>query len=188
MLLKLASHDRSRVILDLYAGTGGVAKAVRRLGFACIEFDIKHGPHFDLTRRVAHDRILGWLKSGVVAAVFLATQCTSWSRARRGPTGSSWAAIRSSQHILGMPNLNADNTQKIKLGNLQMTLTASIIRTCIRLGTPCMLENPVSSMMWRAPPIAHVGLAKSCCSHNFDQCQFGARWRKRTKLLSWHAP
>ena len=186
--LKLAARDRRRVVLDLYAGTGGVALAIRKLGFACIEFDIKHGPHFDLTRKIVHDRILGWIKSGVTSAVFLATQCTSWSRARRGPTGSSWAAIRSNQHILGMPHLNEDNTQKIKLGNKQMNLTASIIRTCIRLGTPCMLENPVSSMMWRAPPIAHLAFAKCCSSHVLDQCQFGARWRKRTKLLAWHAP
>ena len=72
--LRRSSHDRKRVILDLYAGTGGVAVAVRRLGSACIEFDIKHGPHFDLTRKVVHNKILGWLKSGVAAAVFLTTQ------------------------------------------------------------------------------------------------------------------
>ena len=68
-----------------------------------------------------------------------------------------------------------------------MTLTAVIVRTCIRLGIPRMLENPVSSMMWRAPPIAHSHLSSFCSSHIFDQCQFGTRWRnKKTRALTWH--
>ena len=116
----------------------------------------------------------------------LATQCSSWSRARHGPIGSSWGPIRSKQHILGLPNLLPRDLVKVKLGNLQMYKTADIIRCCIKFGVPCMLENPINSMLFQAFPIAKLLKHKSCSSVTFDQCQFGTRWRKRTRLAMWN--
>jgi len=64
--------------------------------------------------------------------------------------------------------------------------TAQIIRTCISLGIPCMFENPSTSLMWKAPPVHRASLSMFCHDFVFDQCQFGTRWRKRTRILAWH--
>ena len=39
------------VFLDLFSGSGGVARAVRAEGFKAVEWDRKFGPDFDLTKR-----------------------------------------------------------------------------------------------------------------------------------------
>ena len=66
-----------------------------------------------------------------------------------------------------------------------MYKTVHIIRTCIKYHVPCMLENPSSSMLWQAHPIMQVLNHDAQKSITCDQCQFGARWRKRTRIASW---
>ena len=115
----------------------------------------------------------------------LETQCSSWSRARRGPPGSGWAAIRDNNHILGLPNLSEADENKVLLGNIHARNTASIIRICLRHHVPCMLENPLTSMLWKYPALLHLQDHSSFESHTLDQCQFGAPWRKATRIGAW---
>ena len=70
----------------------------------------------------------------------------------------------------------------------------AIVR-CIRLvlslsvvfvnNVPCMLENPICSMIWKAIPLMTLCKSSRHLSVTLDQCQFGARWRKRTRVSSW---
>ena len=184
--LRSAKCDRKRVYLELYAGAKVVTAALRKDGCGVIAFEIDDGPEFDLTRACVHRTILGWIRGGCVAAVFLGTQCSSWSRARRGPPGTGWCAIRSNACILGLPGLLDRDRAKIEIGNLQVKYTCHIIRTCVTLSVPCMLENPLTSMMWLHPLL--ISLCRKDCAeaHVFDQCQFGAPWKKATKIVSWH--
>ena len=48
-----------------------------------------------------------------------------------------------------------------------------------------MFENPLTSMMWLHPLL--ISLCRKDCAeaHVFDQCQFGAPWKKATKFVSW---
>ena len=59
-------------MLDLFAGSGGVARAVRRLGFKSKEFDVIHGPEYDLTNPTVVKRIAGSIRKGEVLAVMAA--------------------------------------------------------------------------------------------------------------------
>ena len=95
--LSLNSHYSypSKMFLDLYAGTEGITFAFHRRRFNCISFDIKFGPPQDLTSLTVIKTIRGWISSGCVHGVMLATQCSSWTHARRGPPGSAWGPIRS---------------------------------------------------------------------------------------------
>ena len=67
-----------------------------------------------------------------------------------------------------------------------MYMTAALIRCCIKFGVPCMLENPVNSMLFQAFSIAKLLKHKSCTSVIFDRWRFGIRWRKRTRLVMWN--
>ena len=108
--------------LELYAGAKVVTKKVRQLGSGCIPFGIDDSPAYELelARRCVQKHILGWVRSGVVAGIFFGTQCSSWTRARRGPLGSAWRTIRSNAHIFGLPGLSDKDNVKICNGNLRV--------------------------------------------------------------------
>ena len=179
----------SRVVfLELYAGHGGVSKHLRTRGAAVMEFELDRGAQYDLTRKGVRRLLLGWVRAGVVRGAWLGTICKSWSRARRGPPGSSWGPIRSAKHIYGLPDLSASDRSKILIGNATMRQSAEFIHACVHAHIPVILENPVASMLWLAPPIRSQLGATSCQTISVDQCQFGARWRKRTRLAAWHCP
>ena len=183
--MKSSSKSRRQVFLDLYSGAGGISKKLKHDGFGVLEFEINRGEEFDLTRPCVRRLILSWLRSGIVRGVWLATICKSWSRARRGPPGSNWQRIRNNEHIYGLPGLPENCRHTLKIGNATMRQTAEVIKTCIQFRVPVCLENPVGSMLWQAPPISKL-LAQAQIV-NFDQCAFGAGWRKRTKIAGWNA-
>jgi hypothetical protein len=109
LALKNARVNKTRLFLELYAGAQVVSEHIRKLGFACIAFDIRNGCQYDLLRPCVHKRILGWIRSGVICGVFLGTQCSSWGLALRGPPNSNWPRLRSNVHILGLPDLSDAN-------------------------------------------------------------------------------
>jgi hypothetical protein len=149
-------------------------------------FEIDCGAHFDLLSRSVVKLLLGWINSGCIAGVWLATPCTSWSRARHGPPQSGWCTFCSNQHIMGLPNLKPRDVDKIALGNRTMLVAARIIRLCISCHVPCFFENPSSSMIWLAGPIKYLCSRPSHILNLTDFCQHGARWRKRTRISAWN--
>ena len=151
-----------------------------------MSFEIDDGPELDLLRTATHRLILGWVRSGCIAGVFLGTQCSSWSRARHGPPESGWCTIRSNTHIYGLPNFKDGDKLKVDIGNEQLRLSCHIIRTCCTHNVPCMLENPLTSMMWKAPCLASLVRRDTAQSHVFDQCQYGTPWRKAILVVSWN--
>lgn len=183
-----ASHKHYGVFLDLFCGDGGVGHYLHKHGFPVISIDILNDPRLDLTDSRVLQVINGWIRSGRVFGIWFGTPCTTWSRARHGPVVSSWDPLRDNQHIYGIPGLSSHDQHKIRVGNRTMTCTARLIRLCCRFKVPCFLENPSGSMMWLAPPILRLchHSESRCCVCDF--CQYGARWRKRTRIQTWNAP
>ena len=70
-----------KFVLDAFSGKGGVAHAVRDLGFAAREFEIEQG--YDLLLKRNQEQIFSEIRGGGVSAVMMAPPCTSLSRARR---------------------------------------------------------------------------------------------------------
>ena len=175
------------VFLDLFSGDGHISRHLRRLGYPVVSVDICDDARFDLTNSDVLNVILGWIRGNCVLGVWLATVCTSWSRARHGPVGSSWGPIRSDHYVMGLPGINPSDELKVRLGNSTMRISARIIHACIKTTICCFLENPAGSLMWKAPPLLKVCSHK--CSRVFvcDFCQYGARWRKRTRIQGWHS-
>lgn len=101
-----------------------------------------------------------------IHGVWLATPCTSWSRARHGPIGSVWGTLRDNNHLFGLAGLSSKDREKIQLGNQTMRITAKIVHLCHKFHIPCCLDNPAGSMMWLAPPISRV------CHLSSSRCWF----------------
>jgi len=49
-----------------------------------------------------------------------------------------------------------------------------------------VLENPAGSMLWTVPNVAKLCQHRASTQVVLDYCQFGAVFRKRTRLQGWH--
>jgi hypothetical protein len=79
----------TKLFLDFYAGAGKVAaRASTFYGLQGVPLDYLTEPAFDLHVPGVVPFLKEQVESGRVAAAHLATECTSWSRARHGKPGS----------------------------------------------------------------------------------------------------
>ena len=179
---KLRQSRRSQVYLELFSGSGKLAKHLRKVsGYEAIEFDVQQGEEFDLTRRAVVQVVLGWLRSRVVRGVWAGFPCTTWSTAR-------WPPLRSRLHLLGLPACLAveRDRRQIQLGNSTLRSALTISRACVKHIVPMVLENPHSSLAWQHPQMQRIIQHNAAAEYVVDYCQFGCPWRKRTRLVGLH--
>ena len=165
---------RGRWYIDVFSGTGRVAKSLRREGYPCHELELKKG--FDILHRLSRLRLLADVRSGKVAGAMIALPCISFSIAQHG-------RLRSDLFPMGLPGLPERLQAQVDLGNALLNATVQLIRACVAQGIPWILENPGSSYLFKTPAVLDLirlgwGFVVTC-----DQCQYGTRWRKRTKFL-----
>ena len=184
--LKRAVAGHSKLVaLDVFAGCGRVGRRLRRRGFNVISLDIKEG--IDVTLPEVRKLLRGWISAGIVAVVMLAPPCASWSSARRGLPGSPGGPIRSLKFPMGLPQLRPQDATKIQDGNKTMFAACELLELCEKYGVPALLENPATSMMFRAPRMLRLLQRSAFHTRCGDFCQYGAPWRKRTKIIGVNA-
>ena len=87
---------------------------------------------------------------------------------------------------MGLPHLRETGVIKVREGNDTMTQSALFIEQAARQGTPVLFENPIGSRIFGTTLFKRIMSVNGFSRHALDQCSFGARWRKRTAVLSWH--
>ena len=142
---------------------------------------VRDGADFDLLRVVAQQLILRWISSGCIAGVGAAPPCPSSTFSRRGPCGSSWAPVRSSECLEGLPNLHAAALAKLHPSSCRWLSP----HPCT-LGSllPSRTRSPANLGSW-GPLQSYLG-ATSSVSLNVDFCLLGVRWRTRTRVWTWN--
>ena len=177
------SNNKCQVILELFSGTNSFSRIGKSKGWGCVSIDIVHGDHHDLTNPTVQRIIRSWIHSGLVWVIWLGTPCNSWSRARHDINGGG---PRSNDHIWGLPpdQLSPADQLRIALGNATLKFSCSIVRMCRKYKIPCCLENPASSLIWKAPPLRILSSLGSIATSDF--CQYGKPWRKRTNVCTWN--
>ena len=183
--LRTARRRRYQLCLELFAGEGHIAAAWRAMGYGALCVEISLGGEFDLTRPCVWKLVRGWISSHCIVCVWFGTPCTSWSRARRGPPGSRWAPTRSARFPLGLPGCSESDLGKFREGNETAKVTARLIRACLAARVPCGLENPQTSMLWQSPFLRRLVAHRCAQVLDVHLCQYGARWRKATKVVLW---
>ena len=151
-------------------------------GYAAINVDIRHGDFFDIGRPAVVRVLRGWISSGRVRGVWMGFPCSTWSRAR-------WPPLRTAEFLLcGTPEAraNPDDLERLKFGNATFEAALALASACQRMGVPCMLENPSSSMAWTELRIKRLIHHPSASRMILDYCRFGKPWRKRTQLVGIH--
>jgi hypothetical protein len=163
--------------LDIFAGTGGVAKACLKYYRNAFIIDTSWSESLDACSTTFLGHFRRAAEQGELAGVMFATPCSSFSLA----VSRSGKALRSISHPRGLPiPMTAKETARIQAGNHALDATIKMIRCCNRHGIPFALENPASSYMW------HDSALQAVLRHAYiaclDQCAFKARWRKHTKV------
>ena len=166
------------MVLDIFGGSGIVAKQCGRLGYRAYiiekkvrETDDATSPHFlDWVRQQAQARR--------IQAMMIATPCSSFSLAQsRGRR-----ALRTQSEPRGKSQRVTPNEQaRIDDGNKVLDATIALVKLCNVHRIPYCVENPATSYLWYEIGLADV--LKDAKHIIVDQCAFGAKWRKRTRLV-----
>ena len=94
-------------------------------------------------------------------------------------------ALRSAEHVLGLPGLVGRNEEKVELGNQLMRFSCRVAETAIHRRIPGGKENPAYSRLWLCRQVQRL-LRHEIVSDIFtDFCQWLEPWRKRTRLRTW---
>ena len=148
--------------------------------------DIGVDPREDITLPGVSTLLLSWIRQRRVRALWLGTPCGSWSLARRGHPGAPGGPLRSREFIYGLEESLSRpiDAAKIRAGNITMWFSCQLIRAAKRMHVPIGIENPASSRIWHAPPMAHL-LKSANVQAITDFCQHGTAYRKRTQVYVW---
>ena len=111
----------------------------------------------------------------------MAPECATFSQAfNRFPA----KRIRSHEFPTGLPNLTAENYAKAQRGNTFAYHCSLVAQACDVAGVPWMIEDPASSYFWMQPCIQALMRCNFAADSTFDYCQYGAPWRKTTRIRS----
>ena len=166
-------------ILDLYSGSGGIARACAS-SFGCwvLTFDIKNGSSQDLSCPMLQERLLSLIRRGAFRAMVAGPVCASFSAAVTPP-------CRTFQYPAGVPWCSLKQQAKNTLGNEQLRFVQRLVRACLRHKVRFVVENPNGSWMWKQVGelswddiMAHPGVGDL----KVDYCMFGCPWQKRTRF------
>ena len=168
-------HPES-MVLDIFGGSGIVARQCGRLGFRARVIE-KMRPADDATSKDFLQWVRQLAQARRITAMMIATPCSSFSLAqsRGGKALRSQSEPRGiSQHVTPAERARIDN------GNKVLDASIALIKICSEFSIPYGVENPATSYLWHDEKLINV--TKGARHAVVDQCAFGAKWRKRTRL------
>ena len=168
----------SGYLADLCGGRGGVAREATRCGLRGRLWDTSVAPHLDVTLRSTWNVLRCDAASRQLRAVMLAPECKSWSTMQFLAT-----PVRSQSSPWGVPGLAPPRLLAVQRGNTLMRASLKLIRMLLRFHVPFALEHPGRSLFWATSEAQALERHPAVQSVVIDQCAFGTRWRKRTRIM-----
>ena len=154
--LAASTWKKGKLCVDLFSGPRSpIGREVGNRGGAYIAFDILIDKRFDLTNPEVEKVLMAWIVQGFVWAVWLGTDCTTWSRASYSK-GPGWLnSYRRKVNVWGEPSLlSAKAKEKVAQGNKHALLSLRLVEQVA--GQPWVaagMENPAGSAIWLLPEI-----------------------------------
>ena len=74
---------------------------------------------------------------------------------------------------MGLSGFPVHRQKALEIGSATFLATCALAYTGIRCGLPVILENPGTSMMFRAPALTRLLRRPECRSYTFTACSFG---------------
>lgn len=166
--------------LDLYAGVGGVGRALIRGGAPWVfSFELKRFAAEDLLDKKNQDLVITLIVRGAVRVCGSALVCASFSMAVTPP-------IRSPTYPRGVPWASAAARERLKDGNEMADFNVKIHDACEHAEPEVWYwtENPDGSHPWRQKGYEKFKKPSSKDVLRADFCRFGTPWRKRTRVAT----
>ncbi|CAE7035336.1 gpt [Symbiodinium sp. CCMP2592] len=154
----------------------------------------------DLTVKQCQDVLVQRLLQSPVMLMHIALPCGTGSRARERPLPAHLLAagapqpkpLRSSDHVLGLPDLSHSDEARVQSANLLAKFTVKLLALCHEKGWHVSVENPVRSWMWsvlahftrehRSPTLA--SFFNDLHHVDYAQCMLGGARDKVSRLLT----
>ena len=147
------------------------------MGYESKRVDKELGPAGDLGDVKNRRRYLRDARMRKVLGSNLGPPCTTLSTMQ-----DLTRVIRTRRHPKGVPGLSAYDQARVDEGNVHALFALQIFGILLRLGKPCIVENPRASRLWYFEEVEAL-LAAGAQLLTLDLCAYGTRWRKRTGLL-----
>ena len=169
-----------RLIVELFSGTGRFARACARHGFHATTLDVADSPLQDILNDDCFAGLVTSIRQRRVSFLWMAVPCATWSRARRPGLGPP--QLRSDAYVMGFPDLKGASRRRVKMHNKILFRVAELVAECREHDVHYCIENPDSSRFWMSRPMLKI--AAESFVVQLDFCQYGERWRKRTRLVT----
>ena len=125
--------------------------------------------------------------------------CETWSVARwnKGSRVSAGAprAVRSSDALWGLPDLNARERDQVALGNALLRTVVLFLAAARVHGFAAVMEHPqlpswepLAPSSWKLPELVALSRAGGVDCVHLDQCCCGTPWKKPTRLFAVGLP
>jgi hypothetical protein len=176
---RIIADDFGYFGLEVFAGCGSLSDSLEKRGFKMTRVDFKYDwMKHDISRKTNFLRYLQTIEEGdKVDYSHFAPPCGTHSIAR-------YPKIRSVAHPEGIPTDDPKIRAILNMSNRVNDNTFKLFEACCRMGIPCSIENPNSSIMWHSKGWKKILAEWPIIEIVVDYCQYGTEFRKRTKICT----
>ena len=151
-----------------------------------MKFDILVHTTDNLLNSECFEQLLRLCSSGIVAYSAASPSCCEYSRLKLLPHGPP--ALRTPQHLDGVPGLSGENLQKVQESAIMLERCIICLQVTISSGGHGHLEQPKSAMSWEEPVVQQFIKQHACSCISVAACGFGKDWHKYWMFASSFIP
>eukprot|EP00971_Amphidinium_carterae_P352368 6492567-Amphidinium_carterae.2 len=158
-----------------------IGRALSWCGWQVESFDWVLSAEHDLTQPDLQQQLVD--RAPQQAALFIAMECATFSRAREKPLAGGPRPLRSDVEPLGLSTLQVEDRTRVDTANQLAEFTAKLADVAHQAGAAVVLENPRNAYYWVVPRVLallHSGFA----DFDYHSCAWGGARAKKQRLRS----
>jgi len=169
------------LFLELWSGSAGLTRAMTQYGCETLGgVDICQPNREDLVDLSFVELLLRVVSRGLFKLIHMGIVCTTFSIAAK-PAYRFRDQHGVTQPVPGLPDFKK---VKVALGDWFVHLGLAVFELQMACGLAASIENPGTSMLWHVESVQKFIVANSLSFVALDMCQFGAAFKKFTKILT----
>jgi len=144
----LTDIPKGKFFLNICSGvTRPLSRAILDRGHPALSFDILLDSSMDILADAAYEDLLRVAASGQVGYGAASPSCCECSRLKLRDDGGP-KALRSPDHLSGLPNLTAWELQKVQESVIMLSRCVEVLTLVFQSGGHVHLEQPLNAMSW----------------------------------------
>ena len=173
----LVGLSGARIFLDICSGAGHpLSSAMVSQHCVCFPVDKLISHSMDLLDDQFFEPLLRVCTSGIVAYAAASPNCGEYSRLKL--RGGGPPALRTPDHLDGLPGLSSTDLEKVQTSHTIMTRCVLCLELVYSAGGHAHLEQPTNSMAWLEPLVRRFIRFAALYMVNFPACHYNRNWSK----------